>query len=326
VLGCGSIARRTHLPAFREAGPDRVDVTVFASRSRASAQAAAAQWGGGAVVADWQDVLTRADVDAVDICTPNATHAEMAVRAAEAGKHVLVEKPMATSLAEADAMLAAAAAAGVVLMPAHNLRFGRGSQAAGLALSAGQAGEIVGVRASLGHSGPDAWAPGADWFFDQHRSGGGALLDLGVHLVDLIRAVTMEELDDVTAVTRPRAGVEGIDNAAEVGFRLGNGAIGTWRASWDTTPASGLLLTVIGTKGTVSIGAHPPVVRDANGTATELPLPPAANPYALFADACAGRGALPVTGLDGRAALAGVLAAYESAATRRTVKVQQLAR
>jgi predicted dehydrogenase len=322
LLGCGTIARQTHLPAFRLAGRDNVDLTVFASRSLASAQAAAEEWGSGTVVADWQEVLTRTDVDAVDICTPNAAHAEMAVRAARAGKHVLVEKPIATSLAEADEMIAAAEAAGVVLMPAHNLRFARPSLAAAAVVSAGQIGEIVGVRASLAHTGPQDWAPGADWFFDRDRSGGGALLDLGVHLVDLLRAVTGDELDAVTAITKPRPGADGIDNAGEVGFRLRGGAIGSLRASWDTTPAAGMQLTVIGTKGTVAVGSGPPVVRDEGGSESQLSLPDMVNPYALFAEACAGRVPPPVTGLDGRAALAGVLAAYESAASERIVRVQ----
>jgi UDP-N-acetylglucosamine 3-dehydrogenase len=320
VLGCGTIARRTHLPAFRQA--KNVDLTVFASRSPASAEAAVAEWGSGTVVADWHEVLNRTDVDAVDICTPNAAHSEMAIRAAQAGKHVLVEKPIATSLTEADAMIAAADVAGVVLMPAHNLRFARPSLAAAAVVSSGQIGEIVGVRTSLAHSGPEAWAPGADWFFDRSRSGGGALLDLGVHLVDLLRAVTSDELHAVTGIIRPRPGSDGIDNAAEVSFRLHRGAVGSWRASWDTIPAAGMQLTVIGTKGTVAVGSGPAVVRDEHGSESEIPLPAAVNPYELFADACAGRIPPPVTGLDGRAALAGVLAAYESAATERTVRLQ----
>ncbi|HEY1644050.1 MAG TPA: Gfo/Idh/MocA family oxidoreductase [Streptosporangiaceae bacterium] len=326
ILGCGTIARDTHLPAFRAAGPERVDVTVFASRSASSAAAAAAEWGGGATVTDWQDVLTRDDVDAVDICAPNALHAQMAIQAAEAGKHVLVEKPMATSLAQAAAMIAAAQAAGVVLMPAHNLRFAPRSLAAAQLVAAGQLGEIVGVRASLEHTGPQDWAPGADWFFDSGQAGGGALLDLGVHLVDLIRAVTGDELDEVTALTRPRPGCAGIENAAEVGFRLAGGAAGSLRASWETTPAAGMGLTLAGTEGTLTVGAGTAVLRDARGSAREVAVPAAVNPYALFADACAGRVPPPVTGRDGQAALAGVLAAYAAAAGRRTVSVPQFVR
>jgi UDP-N-acetylglucosamine 3-dehydrogenase len=321
LLGCGTIARSTHLPAFRAAGQDRADFTVFASRSAESAQAAAAEWGRGTTVAGWRQAIDRDDVDAVDICAPNALHAELAIQAAAAGKHVLVEKPMATSLAEAQAMIDAAAAAGIILMPAHNLRFAQRSMAAARVVAAGEIGELVGLHASLEHTGPQDWAPGADWFFDRARSGGGALLDLGVHLVDLIRAVTAEELTCVTAMTRPRPGYDDIDNAAEVGLRLTGGAIGTLRASWETTPAAGMGLTLAGTKGTLSISPRAAVLRPARGEAREIDVPPAVNPYALFADACAGRVPPPVTGQDGKAALAGVLAAYAAAASRAAVSI-----
>lgn len=326
MLGCGTIARSTHLPAFRAAGLARADITVFASRSAASAAAAVREWGSGATVTDWREALRRADVDAVDICAPNALHAQMAIAAAEAGKHILVEKPMATSLAEAQAMIAAADAARVILMPAHNLRFAPRSLAAARVVAAGELGEIVGVRTSLEHTGPQDWAPGADWFFDHRRAGGGALLDLGVHLVDLLRAVTGDELDVVTAITRQRPGCAGIDNAAEVGLRLTGGAVGTLRASWETTPAAGMGLTLAGTSGTLIVSARESVLRDAAGKARELEPSAMANPYALFADACAGRIPPPVTGQDGAAALAGVLAAYEAAASQGTVSVPQFVR
>jgi predicted dehydrogenase len=81
-------------------------------------------------------------------------------------------------------------------------------------------------------------------------------------------------------------------------------------------------LTVIGTKGTVAVGSGPPVVRDERGSESQIPFPAAVNPYALFANACAGRIPPAVTSLDGRAVLAGVLAAYESAATERTARLQ----
>ena len=240
LLGCGTIARDVHLPAFAAAGRDVVDVTVFASRSLASAQRAAGQWGSGQVVENWRDAVARDDVDAVDICAPNALHGEMTQAACSAGKHVLVEKPMAVSLPEADAMIAAADKAGRVLMPAQNVRFAPSCQAAAAALAADRIGQIVGVRAVLGHTGPQDWAPGADWFFDRPRSGGGALIDLGVHLFDLVRAVTGDEIIVEGAVLKPRAGAPGIEDAAEVTFRLAGGAIGSLRASWDTTPPSGL--------------------------------------------------------------------------------------
>jgi UDP-N-acetylglucosamine 3-dehydrogenase len=319
IVGCGTIARDVHLPAFAAVGPDRATVVAFASRSLESARRAADQWGGGDVLADWRDVISRNDVDAVDICAPNAFHRDMAVAASEAGKHVLVEKPMAITLEEADQMVGAAAAAGRLLMPAHNVRFAPSCTAAAGALAQGRIGLLVAVRAVLGHTGPDDWAPGTDWFFDRKRSGGGALIDLGVHLFDLVRAVTGDEITVEGTAMRPRAGNPDIEDAAEVAFRLGSGAIGSLRASWDTTPPSGLQLTLVGTEGTIAAQSGkfgPPTLSSPDGSQVQLELPPPGNPCAAFIDAVAGRAPLPVDGRDGRAALAAVLSAYDLAAAR----------
>jgi len=316
VLGCGTIARDVHLPAYAAVGRDLVDVTVFASRSLASAKRAAGQWGSGDVVTDWQEAIERDDVDAVDICAPNGLHRVMTVAACAAGKHVLVEKPMAVSLDDADVMIAAADAAGRVLMPAQNIRFAPACCAAGRALADGRIGELVGVRAVLGHTGPQDWAPGADWFFDREQSGGGALLDLGVHLFDLVRAVTGDEIAVEGAVLKARASVPGIEDAAEVAFRLGRGAIGSLRASWDSTPPTGLQLTLVGTTGTIAVQAGKtgrPTLRGGDGASAELDLPEPVNPYALFVAAAAGRSPAPLDGRDGKAAVAAVLAAYACA-------------
>jgi predicted dehydrogenase len=119
LIGCGTVARRLHLPAFK-ACPD-AEVVAFASHSLASAEAAAAEYGSGGVFGEWRDLIGA--VDAVDVCSPNSAHAAQAIEAAQAGRHVLVEKPMACTVAEADAMVAAARAAGVVLAVAHNMRY-----------------------------------------------------------------------------------------------------------------------------------------------------------------------------------------------------------
>src|SRR3954462_9005451 len=100
-------------------------------------------------------------------------HAELTIAAAKAGKHVLVEKPMATTVADADAMVAAASDAGVVLMAAHNLRFAPPYAAAARAVAEGLVGDVVGVRVAMGHGGPEGWARDARWFRSPELSGGG---------------------------------------------------------------------------------------------------------------------------------------------------------
>lgn len=322
VLTCGTIVTRGHLPAFAALGREAVEVVAFTSRTRATAEAAATQWGRGAVVDDWRAVLERDDVDAVDICSPNALHAEMATAAARAGKHVLVEKPIAVTLAEADAMIDAAASAGVVLMAAHNIRFAAPYRAAAQAAAAGMLGELTGVRVAFGHAGPQAWTADAGWFRDPELAGGGALLDLGIHVADLLRAVTGDEVEEVAAFVR-RPSPEAVEEAGQVAFTLRGGGIGTLHASWQARPGPDHQLVLHGTEASLGIERGQAVVRPAGG-GDKVVVEPAADAPELFASfvaACRGEAPAPVTGEDGRAALAIIAAAYQAAATRRTTPV-----
>jgi UDP-N-acetylglucosamine 3-dehydrogenase len=322
ILTCGTIVTAGHLPGLTALGKDAVDVVAFSSRTRDTAARARDQWGSGDVVDDWRAVLERDDVDAVDICSPNALHAEMAIAAAEAGKHVLVEKPIAVTLAEADAMIDACAAAGVVLMAAHNVRFAAPYAAAASAVASGMVGEIVGVRAAFGHAGPQAWAPASTWFREAGVSGGGALLDLGIHVADLLRSVTGDEVEEVSAFLR-RPAPDAVEEAGQVAFSLRGGGIGTFHASWVARPGPDHQLVVHGTEGSLAIERGQAVVRPADRGEKVVVEPPVGAPdlFGSFVAACRGEGRPAVTGEDGRAALAIVAAAYQAAAERRAVAV-----
>jgi len=317
LIGAGAIARRTHLPGFSAVRP-AVDLTAFASRSLAPAQAAAEAWGGGVAVSDWRELIGREDVDAVDVCTPNALHAPIAIAAARAGKHVLVEKPLATSLADADAMIEAARRHGVVLMTAQNGRYGAGMRAAAQAVRQGRAGDVRAVEAWLAHGGPGTWARDARWFFDPALSGGGALLDLGVHAIDAVRAVTGDEFALVSGMLSDlRQGVEW--NGHLVG-RLAGGGLCNVKASWNAPFRSDRLLAVWGTDAQVLVDGRGAWLRRPDDVTEALP---GAAPASLFADfvaACrSGPPAGAPTGDDGRAAVAVVLAAYRSHGEGRAV-------
>jgi predicted dehydrogenase len=316
LIGCGAIARRIHIPAFKQC--DDVDVVAFASRTRASADAAAAEWGSGDATDDWRAVVERDDVDGVCICTPNALHREQAVVAAKAGKHVLVEKPMATTLEEADEMIAVAEGAGVVLHVAHNLRYVPAVIATRDALS--RVGSIVAVRHAFGHSGPRDWAPDSTWFFDPEQSGGGALIDLGIHSMDLIRFVTGLEATEVTCTLTGDASVE---DAAFTTIRLEGGGAAIVHTSWVISPRE-FEMVVHGTNGTLSLGFGGLTFRSTAGEKDSIDVPSlTASPCSDFVRAV--RGEQPegpvASGEEGRAALAIVSAAYESARTGKRVEV-----
>lgn len=322
VLTCGAIVTKGHLPGFHALGRDVVDVVAFQSRREPTAQRARDQWGSGEVVADWRDVLVRDDVDAVDICSPNALHAELAIAAAEAGTHVLVEKPMATTVADADAMVTAAERAGVVLMAAHNLRFAAPYAAAARAVAEGRIGDVVGVRVAMGHGGPESWTRDAGWFRDPALAGGGALLDLGIHVADLLRAVTGDEVREVAAFVR-RPSPEAVEESGVVSLALAGGGVGTLSASWSVRGGADHQLLVHGTDGMLTIERGQAVVRLTGGGEKIVLEPPSPAPDLLanFVAACRGEAAAVVGPRDGRAALAIIEAAYRSAAEGRAVAV-----
>lgn len=317
LIGCGAIARRAHVPALQAAG---ATLTAFASRSVASAQATAAEAGGGAVVREWQDLVTRDDVDAVVLCTPNALHAPQALAAIAAGKHVLVEKPFTVSVADADAVLAAAADAGVVVMTAHNGRFAPVIRGLASQVRAGAVGEVLSVRGVMCHPGPLDWSTAASWFLEQEQSGGGALLDLGVHLVDSLRYVLGDEVVQVSAMLSGE--LNGVERDAVVLLDTRLGAVGSLQAGWRSGAGLDFSLSVIGERGTLVASAAGLTLTAPDGVPQPLAVP-AEGPTvqgAFLAAVAAGRATAP-DGHDGRAAVAVVQAAYESARSGRTVPV-----
>jgi len=311
VVGCGNAAQRIHLPALRAEG---VDISVFASRSRLSAETLRDAWGSGVVVARWEDAIVRDDVDAVVIAAPNSAHCDIAVAAATAGKHVLVDKPMACTLEDADTMIAAADAHRVLVVPFHNTRFAAPFVAAQRFVAAGRLGDVTGFRMAFGHAGPQTWAPRAEWFFDRTQAGGGCLIDLGVHVIDLVRCVTGDDITSVSALVNGRRG--DVETDAQLLARLRGGAIGTIHASWSSPSGPDHQLTVLGSDGTLHLDNRTPLTFiDRRGERVRLELPDTtSSPLAELLAGIAGERTPSLSAADGRAAVAVVQSAYRSVA------------
>jgi predicted dehydrogenase len=328
LIGCGLIARRAHLPAF--AADPQADLVAVASGHVETARAAAEQFAVPRIYASWQELVADPEIDAVAICTPNALHAEITIAAARAGKHVLVEKPMAVMLAEADAMLDAARTAGVVLMVAHNLRFQPLYAEARRQLASGAIGRIFAARGVFGHAGPDeAWGATSDWFWREETAGGGALIDLGIHMVDILRWFVGEPVVEVMAMTARAQKPTFADDNAQVLLRFAGGALASMQASWTVRPFADRQVVVHGELGRLSLdpGAPQPLVlhlQDGVGQRTVAPELPAGGPldnlYAHFVRSVR-EGVHPISdGAESRESLAAVLAAYESARNGRAVR------
>lgn len=213
ILGCGSIARNAHLRSLALASGARA--VALADPAPQDLEAAQPLAPDARTVADYHDVLDMPDVDAVIIALPPALHADAAVAAMQRGKHIYIEKPLATSVADADRVLAESERSGLTAMMGFNYRFNPLVERARVDIANGAIGAPASIRtvfATPRRSMP-AWK--------RHReSGGGALLDLAVHHIDLVRFLLDTEIAQVSADV---SSVETEHDTAFLQLRLTNG-------------------------------------------------------------------------------------------------------
>ena len=267
IVGAGVIGG-FHADAIKSI-PDQLDLVAFCDASDSALAEAGAEHGIGAdhLHADC-GALIADDVDAVFVCVPNFLHKDVVVAAAEAGKHVLCEKPMATSAADAAAMQAAADKAGKVLQIGMTQRFDEGAQVARAMIEAGELGEIYHVRAvHIRRRG----VPGlGGWFTTKAKSGGGGLIDVGVHWLDL--SMHLGDLWDPTAVSAQTyakfgvrmggyvyssmwAGPPNLDGVCDVDdyasglVRFARGATLSFEIAWAANAPDSSVVEVLGTAG-----------------------------------------------------------------------------
>ena len=187
-------------PRFFDLAADPV-MDVVVGRNAEAVAAAAEKWGWQESATDWREVIARDDIQIVDIVTPGDSHAEIAIAALEAGKHVLCEKPLANTVEEAEAMAAAAekaAAKGVKSMLGHTYRRVPATTLARDMVREGKVGEIHQVRAVyLQDWLVDPTVPLA-WRLQKHLAGSGALGDIGAHIIDLTQYITGQKLQTVS--------------------------------------------------------------------------------------------------------------------------------
>jgi predicted dehydrogenase len=185
----------------------------------------------------WEELAGDPAVDAVIVATPNALHAPQAIRCLEAGKHVLVEKPMAASLSDAQAMVDAARGAPAFLMVAHCWRFHERVRGLRARIAAGELGEVVKTRGYGVHAG---FGP-EGWFTDPALAGGGALLDMGVHAIDTARYLLGEPAPRrVCAAIGTRYGDYAVDDDGILLISWSNGTSSIVECGWWQPHLAGL--------------------------------------------------------------------------------------
>ena len=265
IIGCGKIAQVRHIPEYAEHKDARLLGFYDINQERA---AALAKQYGGTAYATVEELLANPEIDAVSVCAANFAHAELTIAALNAGKHVLCEKPMAITLAECEAMVEAAKANGKYLMIGHNQRLAKAHAMARKLIVDGLIGDIVTLRTTFGHGGPETWSvdPGLNtWFFDKTRAAMGAMADLGIHKTDLIQFLTGQQVIRTTArvTTLDKKDADGnlisVDDNAICIYEMSGGAFGTMTASWTYYGAEDNSTVLYGTKGIMRIYDDPAI-------------------------------------------------------------------
>ena len=322
MIGAGGVARRHRAGWIPQEGGKVVAVAdLMADR----AAEAAAEVGAEQSTTDMMEVFARGDVDAVDICTTERTHGDIAVAAAEHGKHILVEKPIATTMEDADRMIAAAEANGVSLMVGQTHRFYDYSVAAKGAIDSGEIGTPVYLRYA---SGGGFW--NQDWTGNRISPGdtGGNVVTNGVHAADLCNwwmgaspvSVYGQALNQTSRYLE-------MDDYFMITIKYENGAIAIAELSRANMPRSNQFKSIIllGTEGEMSTGTEDESSWVDGDDGLNFSGPDFQHGFTRmigeFVDSVAGGTPPPVTGAEGRTALAMCLAAEESIRTGEVVEL-----
>lgn len=245
VIGAGNIGKiqaeaLRHIPDAR--------VSVICNRGEGAGRDLAEKHG-AVWVADFQDAVTRDDVDVVTICTPSGTHMEIAVAAAQAGKHLLVEKPIDITLERVDQILAAVEQAGVVLACVFPLRFAQGVHKAKAALDAGRLGRLTLADVFVKWYRPQTYYNG-NWRGTWQLDGGGALMNQSIHNIDLVQWLA-GPVESIMARTATLAHEMQTEDTASAVLSFQNGALGVIQGATSCWPGDRARVELHGDRGTI---------------------------------------------------------------------------
>lgn len=344
IVGCGMIAR-FHAKALAEVPDARV--TALVSRSLANADALKQSLGlSCATSTDLKQVLARQDVDVVIVTTPSGAHMEPAVAAAQAGKHVVVEKPLEITLDRCDRIIDACARNKVLLCTIFPSRFGDANQVLKSAVDAGRFGRLTLGETTCKWWRPQSYYDEGGWKGTRALDGGGALMNQAIHNVDLLSWM-MGPVTHIMGATSTLAHerIE-VEDTAVACLRFKNGALGVIQATTSVFPGLPKTIAVHGDKGTAVVeqddlvrwefaseSAEDKAIRERFAQKTGAS-GGSSNPAAIshvgharqladFVQALqTGRPPL-VDGREGRRAVEVILGVYQSAATGRVVELRQ---
>jgi predicted dehydrogenase len=336
IIGCGGISNG-HARGWI-ANSDRAKVVAVADVAAEAAQTRAAQVGGAKIYADFHELLHDPDVDAVDICLPHHIHKAAAVAAAEAKKHILIEKPLCLDLDEAKEIEAAVEASGITLMCAHNQVFMESVQQIKPRIEDGLIGDVYWIHSAdcflsrpfirTGSAALASHGPGT-WRSKRELMGGGELIDTGYHPTYRLLYLAGSKATTVSALlTNHRLPQLDGEDTAQVMVTFENGSTGQILSSWAMNLPSGYMIHVVGDRGTLSAGPGR-IEFKANGmdrpAVRELEVPDTFTREIEHFIGALEKGETPVQSLaDGIATLRLIRGAYKSVDEQRIIDLDSL--
>lgn len=340
IIGCGKITQVRHIPEYMD--NKNCKLTGFYDINSKRTEEMVEKYGGTAY-GSYLELLENKEIDAVSVCVSNHMHAEITIAALKAGKHVLCEKPMATSISECEAMVKAAEEAGKRLIIGHNQRLTPAHKRAKKLIEEGIIGDIITFKTTFGHGGPETWSitPGPNvWFFDKKIAAMGAMADLGIHKTDLIQFLTGQTIIETTAklTTLDKRTTDGnligVDDNAFCIYRMKNGITGTMTASWTYYGPEDNSTVLYGKKGIMRIYDDPAYsikVLLHNGEKINYELESIqtndnqtkSGVIDLFIDSIINNREIELSGKIALKAMRAVFASIESSETGRTIIVNQ---
>lgn len=337
IIGAGKIVRVRHLPET-VSNPD-AEVSAVCDIVEERAKELAQEFNCKAYI-DYRHLVEDNDLDAVIVAATNTTHAEMTIAALNAGKHVLCEKPMATSLRDADRMIEASENSGKQLMIAHNQRLEPANQKAREIILSGKLGKVLTFSSIFGHPGSEFWAiDGVNtWFYRKNITGLGVLGDLAIHKLDLIRWILDDDYIEAVAFLDtlnkkyPDGKLIDVEDNALCLLRTKNGAMGNMIASWTYQKEnnSTMIYCANGVLEIYGDPAFPLVVHydhqnaeyHALGKKSTNEEQVKSGIIDAFVGALTKNQPVPIPGIEGYKALAAVMACQEAAKTGQVVKIE----
>ena len=322
LIGCGKITRASHAPAFAQIPSNCNVIALFDTKPEAAEQIQQDNFPKAKIYASVEKLLA-ADLDGVVISTPNSLHHPLTIQALEANCHVLIEKPMAVDLQQADEMIAMAKKQQLVLQVNQSLRFSPPYCKIKTMIDEGNIGEVIHARClRASATSPDkGWSPGATWFV-QKKFRGGLIMDIAVHMADFLGWCCGTPKNVYSINTTKISENDVPDNVTAV-IEFEQGATAVLELSW-TIPCGGGYLEIYGTKGTIRLGFNDGAVEFARPDKKYIKVrtKKIKNSQACFIDAIKGKTTTPVSGIEGRHALAYCVALEKSGTTGKPEPVE----